>query len=71
MFVTSRQVHAGASLLMTVMGSTNAMIKWSNRLIRNKDMPWVSTQYHFKSINCFKNMLHHCERSSRVWLKAK
>ena len=56
MFVTSRQVYVGASLLMTVMGSTNAMIKGSNRLIRNKDMPWVSTQYHFKRINCFKNM---------------
>lgn len=39
MFVTSRQVYVGASLLMTVMGSTNAMIKGSNRLIRNKDMP--------------------------------
>ena len=56
MFVTSRQVYVGASLLMTVMGSTNAMIKGSNRLIRNKDIPWVSTQYHFKRINCFKNM---------------
>jgi len=39
MFVTPRQVYVGASLLMTVMGSTNAMIKGSNRLIRNKDMP--------------------------------
>jgi len=54
MSVTSRQVYVGASLLMTVMGSTNAMIKGSNRLIRNKDIPWVST--HFKRINCFKNM---------------
>jgi len=54
MFVTSRQVYVGASLLMTVMGSTNAIIKGSNRLIRNKDIPWVST--HFERINCFKNM---------------
>jgi hypothetical protein len=38
-FVTSRQVHVGASLLLSVMGSTNAMIKRSNRLIRKKDIP--------------------------------